>query len=111
MRSSSREEIEEDFDDLHEVVSRLLNHSYDALTTPECLSMLERLERETRRLPVPGHALINQVRRHAGEAELGGKLGNALANRLRISGGEAGRRIREADDLGPRKAIPGEPLP
>ena len=111
MRSSNREEIVEDFDDLHEVVSRLLNHSYDALTTPECLSMLERLERETRRLPVPGHALINQVSRHAGEVELGGKLGHALANRLRISRGEAGRRIREADDLGERKAITGEPLP
>ena len=111
MRSSSREEIVEDFDDLHEVVSRLLNHSYDALTTPDCLSMLERLERETRRLPVPGHALINQVSRHAGEVELGGKLGHALANRLRISRGEAGRRIREADDLGERKAITGEPLP
>jgi len=111
MRSSNREEIVEDFDDLHEVVSRLLNHSYDALTTPECLSMLERLERETRRLPVPGHALINQVSRHAGEVELGGKLGHALANLLRISRGEAGRRIREADDLGERKAITGEPLP
>jgi hypothetical protein len=111
MRSSTREEIVEDFDDLHEVVSRLLNHSYDALTTPECLSMLERLERETRRLPVPGHALINQVSRHAGEVELGGKLGQALANRLRISRGEASRRIREAADLGERKAITGEPLP
>jgi hypothetical protein len=111
MRSSSREEIVEDFDDLHEVVSRLLNHSYDALTTPECLSMLERLERETRRLPVPGHALINQVSRHAGEVELGGKLGHALANRLRISRGEASRRIHEAADLGERKAITGEPLP
>jgi hypothetical protein len=55
--------------------------------------------------------LINQVSRHAGEVELGGKLGHALANRLRISRGEAGRRIREADDLGERKAITGEPLP
>jgi hypothetical protein len=111
MRSCGREEIVEDFDDLHEVVSRLLNHSYDALTTPECLSMLERLERETRRLPVPGHALINQVSRHAGEVELGGKLGHALANRLRMSRGEASRRIHEAADLGERKAITGEPLP
>src|ERR1700731_1282028 len=111
MRSSSREEIVEDFDDLHEVVSRPLNHSYDALTTPEGLSMLERLERETRRLPIPGHALINQVSRHAGEVELGGKLGQALANRLRITRGEASRRIHEAADLGERKAITGEPLP
>jgi hypothetical protein len=111
MRSSSREEIVEDFDALHKVMSRLLNHCFDALTAPECLAMLERLERETRRLPVPGHALINQLRRQAGEVELGGKLGHALANRLRISRSEAGRRIREAEDLGPRQSITGEPLP
>jgi hypothetical protein len=111
MCSSSREEIVRDFDDLHEVVSRLLNHSYDALTAPECLSMLERLERETRRLPVPGHALINQVSRQAGEVELGGKLPGALANRLRISRAEASRRIHEATDLGERKTVTGESLP
>ncbi len=111
MRSSSREEIVETFDDLHEVVSRLLGHFFDVFTTPECLAMLERLEREIRRLPVPGHALINQLGQQADEAELGGKLGHALANRLRISRGEAGRRIREAADLGPRQSIAGEPLP
>jgi hypothetical protein len=93
------------------VVSWLLDQSFDALTTPECLAMLERLERETRRLPVPGHALINQLSRQASESELGGKLGHALANRLRITRGEAGRRIREAEDLGPRRSITGEPLP
>ncbi len=111
MRSNSREEIVEKFDELHGVVSWLLDQSFDALTTPECLAMLERLERETRRLPVPGHALINQLSRQASETELGGKLGHALANRLRITRGEAGRRIREAEDLGPRRSITGEPLP
>jgi hypothetical protein len=111
MCSNSREEIVEKFDELHGVVSWLLDQSFDALTTPECLAMLERLERETRRLPVPGHALINQLSRQASESELGGKLGHALANRLRITRGEAGRRIREAEDLGPRRSITGEPLP
>jgi Domain of unknown function (DUF222) len=111
MRSNDPEEIVEKFDELHEVVSWLLDQSFDALTTPECLAMLERLERETRRLPVPGHALINQLSRQASETELGGKLGHALANRLRITRGEAGRRIREAEDLGPRQSITGEPLP
>ena len=111
MRSNDPEELVEKFDELHEVVSWLLDQSFDALTTPECLAMLERLERETRRLPVPGHALINQLSRQASETELGGKLGHALANRLRITRGEAGRRIREAEDLGPRQSITGEPLP
>jgi Domain of unknown function (DUF222) len=66
------------------VVSDLLELSFDALTTPERLGLLERLEHETRRLPVAGSALINQLRRQAGETELGGKLAHALANRLRI---------------------------
>jgi len=111
MRSNTREEIVERFEALHDAVSDLLELSFDVLTTPELLGMLERLEGETRRLPVPGHAVINQLARQADETELGGKLGHALANRLRISRAEAGRRIREATDLGQRSALTGEPLP
>jgi hypothetical protein len=47
-------------------VSRLVGHSYDALTTPERLILLERLEQETRRLRAPGHELINQLAEQAG---------------------------------------------
>ena len=110
MHSSTREEIQEDFDALRAVVSRLVGHSYDALTTPERLALLERLEQEVRRLPVPGHALINQLVQQATPAELGGKLSHALADRLRITRGEANRRVAEAADLGPRRSITGEPL-
>jgi hypothetical protein len=42
---------------------------------------------------------------------LGGKLRFALAERLRITRPEASRRIGEAADLGPRRALTGEPLP
>ncbi|MGB6515119.1 MAG: DUF222 domain-containing protein [Mycobacterium sp.] len=84
MRSICREHIVGRLDALHDVVSDLLELSFDALTTPERLGLLERLEHETRRLPVAGFALINQLRRPAGETELGGKLAHALANRLRI---------------------------
>jgi hypothetical protein len=62
MVSSSREWIVARFDALHDAVSGVLELSYEALTTPERLRLLERLEDETRRLPVPGHELINQVR-------------------------------------------------
>jgi hypothetical protein len=111
MHSSCREDIVERFDAFHDAVSGLLELSFDALTTPDCLALLTRLETETRRLPVPGHALINQLARQAGETELGGKLGHALANRLRISRSEAARRIHEAQDLGPRQSVTGEVLP
>jgi hypothetical protein len=111
MYSSCREGIVKRFDALHDAVSDVLEVSSDVLATRECLALLERLETETRRLPAAGHPLINQLARQAGETELGGKLSHALANRLRISRGEASRRIHEADDLGPRQSVTGEPLP
>jgi Domain of unknown function (DUF222) len=111
MCSSDRGEIEADFAALHEVLSRIVAHSYDALTTPERLTYLDKLELEARRLVVPGHELINQLAGQAGPEELGGKLSHVLADRLRITRGEANRRVAEAADLGPRCALTGEPAP
>ncbi len=111
MLSGSRDEIQEDFDALRTAVSRILEHSFDAVTTPERLALLERLEKETRRLRVPGHALINQLAEQSDSTELGGTLAHVLADRLRIPRSEARRRIAEAGDLGPRRALTGEPLP
>lgn len=110
MISSSREQIVARFDALHAAVSGLLELSYDVLTTPERLGLLECLEHETRRLPVPGHALINQIRQQASASEIGGKLAHVLADRLRITRAEANRRIGEAQDLGQRQALTGEAL-
>jgi hypothetical protein len=110
MCSSSREEIVQVFDALHTTVSRLVGLSFGALTTPERLRLLELLEQETRRLPVPGHELINEIKAQATQVELGGKLCHALADRLRITRAEANRRIHEAQDLGPRRALTGERL-
>jgi hypothetical protein len=111
MSSSSREAVVEAFDALEADFDRALELSFDALTTPERLAMLQRCERFRRRLPAIEHPLINQVGEQADATELGGKLPAALANRLRINRGEASRRIHEAADLGERKAITGEPLP
>jgi hypothetical protein len=88
----------------------VLELSYDSVTTPEILRLLERLEVEHRRLPASAHPLINKLAREADPAELGGKLTQALANRLRISRAEASRRVHEAEDLGERTALNGEPL-
>jgi hypothetical protein len=111
MSSSSREEIVAVFDALDAVVSRACELSFDALTTPERLRLLDRLERVTRRLPVPQHALINQLREQADETELGARLPRALADRLHITRSEASRRVAEAADLGGRRAPTGESLP
>jgi Domain of unknown function (DUF222) len=111
MRSSSREDIAAAFDALDADLDRVCELSFDALTTPERLRILERLERVARRLPVPGHELINQLAGQANPEELGGKLCHALAERLRITRAEAGRRVAEGADLGTRRAITGDPLP
>jgi hypothetical protein len=110
MGSSSREEIVEVFDALRADLDRLCKLSFDVFTTPERLRALERLECAARRLRVPQHTLINQLDAQASEEELGGKLRSALADRLRITKAEAGRRIDEAADLGERRALTGESL-
>ncbi|WP_156747081.1 DUF222 domain-containing protein, partial [Mycobacterium sp. E2733] len=110
MHSSDREGIAADYAALSEVVSRILGHSYDALTTPECLANLELLEREMRRLPAASHELINQIEGQATPAELGGTFTHVLADRLRISRGEATRRVTDARALGTRRTLTGEPL-
>ena len=110
MGCSSREEIVEVLDALDGVLDRLCELSFDVFTTPELLRTLQRLERGARRLRAPEHALINQLDAQAGEEELGGTLCSALADRLRITKAEAGRRIADAEDLGERRALTGEPL-
>ncbi|OMC43669.1 hypothetical protein A5745_17490 [Mycobacterium sp. IS-2888] len=110
MGSSSREEIVEVFDALKTDLERLGKLSFDVLTTPERLRALESLESAARRLRAPQHTLINQLGAQAGPEELGGPLRSALADRLRITKAEAARRIAEAQDLGPRRALTGEPL-
>src|SRR3984893_17849812 len=111
MRSSSREEIVTVFDALEAGFERALELSFDVLTTPERLALLQSCEKMRRQLPAIEHPWINQVGEQADATELGGKLPGALANRLRISRGEASRRIHEAADLGPRQSVTGEPLP
>jgi hypothetical protein len=110
MRSSCREQVVEVFDALDAAVSQALELSIDTLTTRECLALLDRCETVRRRLPAVEHQFINKVADQASQAELGGKLPFALAERLRITRADASRRIREAADLGPRRAMTGEPL-
>ena len=105
-----REAITAAFDALDAAVDGVAELDFDALTTRECLALLERCERVRRRLPVLEHQLINHLARQATPEELGGKLSHAVADWTLISRAEASRRIREAGDLGPRRGLTGEPL-
>ena len=110
MRSSGREEVVEVLDALEAGYKRALDLTFDALTTPERIRVLERFEGFRRRQPAIEHMLINDLA-SAEAAELGGKLAPVLADRLRVSRSEASRRVHEAADLGERRALTGEPLP
>jgi len=81
----------------------------EGLSTVERAQLLRRRQAWRRRLPAGEHALINELACASGE-ELGGTLRGVLADRLRIRRGEAARRIAEAADLGPRRALTGEVL-
>ena len=93
MRSSSREEIVEALDVLEAGYKHALDLTFDVLTTPERLAVLERFEGFRRQQPAVEHALINQLSEQASPCELGGGLAPALADRLRISRAEASRRV------------------
>ncbi|BBZ40843.1 HNH endonuclease signature motif containing protein [Mycobacterium conspicuum] len=105
-----RDAITGAFDALDAALDAVAELKFDALTTPERLGLLERCERVRRRLPTVEHPLLNQLARQATPEELGGKLSHAVAEWTLSTRAEAGRRIREAADLGQRCGLTGEPL-
>lgn len=109
MCSNNRERVVEVFDALAADLDRALELDFDALTPRECVALLGRCEVLRRRLPAVEHPMVNQVAA-ADPTEIGGKARWVLADELRITRGEAGRRMTEAAQLGPRQAMTGEPL-
>jgi hypothetical protein len=76
------------------------------------LEVLDRLETHRRRQPAAEYALLAHLQSQTTAKEMGAKSWRAvLSQRLGISGAEAGRRIADAAQLGPRRAVTGEPLP
>ena len=93
------------------VQAEVASLSFDALTAPQALTVKDRLEMVSRRQAAVDHRLTHQLTSQASPVELGGtSWTDVLSNRLRIGRGEARRHLDEADDLGPRTAITGEPL-
>jgi len=98
-------------DELDGVYDKLAGIGLDGLSCPALLTVLERLETHRRRQPASEHAVLHHLTSQATPAEIGGKSwAELLTMRLSISGGEARRRLGEADDLGPRRALSGQPL-
>ena len=83
---------------------------FDALSELDCVSVMCRLMKTARKVPGWHYELVNQLVERAVATDIGGPLPRVLADRLRIRPSAARRMIREAEQLGHRRAISGERL-
>ncbi|MGV0739825.1 HNH endonuclease signature motif containing protein [Mycobacterium syngnathidarum] len=84
----------------------------EMLSRAELLAVMDEYEALSCQLPSPWHRLLAQLQAESTPRELGAKSWNeVLRIRWRLSSTEAGRRVAEAAELGPRRALTGEPLP
>jgi hypothetical protein len=83
MCSSDREGVLGVFDALGADMDQACELSFEALTVPELLNLLERWETLRRHMPVIDHGPINQLAARADDTQLGATLPRALADRLR----------------------------
>lgn len=108
---SDREAIVAAYDRLDAAYNEVATLSYTAVTVPERLTLLHRLEAMRRRQPTVEHTLIQGLLSEIAPAALGAKnWSEVLQQRLRISAPDALRRLNEARDLGPRTTLTGETL-
>ena len=110
MRSIEAETVRASYDALDAALDQIHSLPFDALGAADHLDGLARMERARRRMPVAEHRMLNHLGEHATCEEIGGRLPQVLANRLRITKTEAARRIADAQVLGPRSTLTGEPL-
>src|SRR3954451_13866034 len=109
---SDRETVMAVYDEWEAANAKVAALSLDSLSHIDLLELQYRREAVARRLPAVDHPLINRLAAEADPKELGGKnLADVLSTRLRISKGEATRRIKQAELLGPRRTLSGECLP
>jgi Domain of unknown function (DUF222) len=107
-----RDSISAAYDALDAAFETVAALSYDAIDIKDTLRRLDRLEHLRRRLPATEHQLLAHAQTRTTPKEIGAKSwADVLATRLRISTTEATRRVKEAEDLGPRTALTGQPLP
>ena len=98
-------------DELDAVWDKLASLPVEKLSTGQVLAILDRLETQRRRQPAVEHALLTHLQAQSTAKEMGAKSWRAvLAQRLGISGSDAGRRLAEAAQLGARRTVTGESL-
>lgn len=89
----------------------LTSLSMDALSHKDLLAVADRMEAVTRRVGDVEHRVVGRLADEAAPREFGARnLAELLAVRLRISRGEASRRIADAHLVAPRATMTGEKL-
>lgn len=110
--TSDHEAVQDALDGVEAALDKLATVTWEKLTPPELLMVLDRKEVLARRAAAIDHPVLEQLARRSSPSQLGGSsLAGVLAARLRISRTEATRRVGEAADLGPRLALTGTPMP
>jgi hypothetical protein len=93
---SSREAVIDALDAVDAGYRKLAALPLEALTRPEKQALLKRLEELDKRMTALDRRLIGQLIAQGDPAVFGGAWADVLSRRLRISPGEAQRRIAEA---------------
>lgn len=84
----------------------------DHYDTAGFVGFLQEFESVRNRMPLVDHRLLRDAEaRNLAESLCQGRLSRVLTQALRISAGEANRRIRASEQLGGRVSMLGEPLP
>jgi len=91
-------------------LTELMGLRLDGLSVPDQFVVLDAIETARCQMPVVEHQAINQIVQRATPEHVGKSVKNFLADRLRITRREAGRRIANAEVLGSRATLTGEPL-
>jgi hypothetical protein len=85
--------------------------SFDGLTAQELVAVYERREYAHRQDAAIDHTVLAALKRTVTPQDFGGAtLKDTLAQRLHLDPADTVRRLRDADQLGPRRSFFGEPL-
>jgi hypothetical protein len=109
---SDREEVLAVVTRWEQAQAEMAELSFTVLTASDVLAIQNRLEKGYRSQPAVDHKLIHQLTLQSTPTALGANSWpKVLSEGLRISKGEAKRRINQAELLGPRTALTGETFP
>ncbi|MGW0157701.1 DUF222 domain-containing protein [Mycobacterium sp. NPDC003323] len=92
-------------------VKALLDADFSVFDTAELLALQSEREERARQDEAVDHRILAALMARASAHEIGGKnWADVLGTRMRLSGREAARRVRRAEELAPRQSITGQTL-